>query len=213
MFVFVCFCILLSSNVQTWGVLVKLLSAYHFLTLGIHFQAWHLCSYSNISSFVDHFGEGWEWSNLSFISRVSLIRCKPESLENCTLKHHCFKEMKKEKWTDLSYSPPSPHMLQCKLEYTIGLTVYSVVLFSRTYLDSDCRNFKTFVFLDLFIDQSDWSEHHHTTQSSKLNFFLYRASTMLKSQYSIGRFGINCHQSFENCSILTSSVRKKNKSP
>ena len=44
--------------------------------------------------------------------------------------------------------------------------VYSVVIFSHRFLDSDCINFKTFAFLAVYL-----SEHHYTTQTSKFNNF------------------------------------------
>ena len=45
--------------------------------------------------------------------------------------------------------------------------VYTVVIFSHRFLDSDCINFKllhSWLFIDL-------SEHHYTTQTSKFNNF------------------------------------------
>ena len=53
-----------------------------------------------------------------------------------------------------------------------------MVIFSHRYLDNDCINFKTFVFLAP-------SKHYHTTQTSKFNFFfLNGASTMLNNVFN-----------------------------
>ena len=60
-------------------------------------------------------------------------------------------------------------------------TVYSLVIFSHRYLDSDRINFKTLVFLAVFGP----SEHHHTTQTSKFNNFLNGTSTMLNNVFKL----------------------------
>ena len=53
-----------------------------------------------------------------------------------------------------------------------------MVIFSHRYLDSDCINFKSFVFLAVI----DPSEHHYTTQTSKFKKGLHNAKQMfLKS--------------------------------
>ena len=46
-----------------------------------------------------------------------------------------------------------------------------MMIFNHRFLESECINFKTFAFLavKLFIDPS---EHHYTTQTSKVNNFL-----------------------------------------
>ena len=49
----------------------------------------------------------------------------------------------------------------------MGLTIYSMVIFSHRYLDSDCRNVKTNLYSWLF---NDSSEGRYTT--SKVNHFL-----------------------------------------
>ena len=67
----------------------------------------------------------------------------------------------------------------------VRLTVFSMVIFSHRYLDSDRINFKTFVFLEagaLFIGPS---ERHHITQTSKLNKFYNGGSTMLNNIFKI----------------------------
>ena len=72
--------------------------------------------------------------------------------------------------------------------------VYSVVIFSHRFLDSDCINFKTFAFLAVY-----WpSEHHYTALTSKFNNFLNRSSTMLINVFNHGRhIGTYCKQTAE----------------
>ena len=91
---------------------------------------------------------------------VSLIRCKNEALKKklhlkSTIK--CFKEVKIDKRTDLS-DPFLP--IDCVIINGISLTVYSVVIFSHRYLDSDHINFKTFVFLAIY--WSIWTSSYNT---------------------------------------------------
>ena len=54
----------------------------------------------------------------------------------------------------------------------VSLTVYSVVIFSHSYFDSDGINFKTFVFLAV-----NWS--------NRFNNFCNGASTMLNNVFNI----------------------------
>ena len=59
----------------------------------------------------------------------------------------------------------------------VSLTLYSVVMLSRRYLDSDCIISKL-LYSWLFIGPS---EYHDTTQTSKFKKKLTGASTMLMS--------------------------------
>ena len=59
--------------------------------------------------------------------------------------------------------------------------VYSVVIFSHRFLDSDCINCKllhSWLFIDL-------SEHHYTALTSKFNNFFNRSSTMLNNVFNL----------------------------
>ena len=59
-------------------------------------------------------------------------------------------------------------------------TVYSVVIFSHRYLDSECMNFKTFVFLAVY--WSIWTSSYNT--DIKGQQFLNGASTMLNNVFN-----------------------------
>ena len=83
---------------------------------------------------------------------VSLITYKNEALKKkklhlkSTIK--CFQEVKIDKWPDLSYSFLP---IECCVRINDKpVTIYSVVIFSHRYLDSDRINFKTFVFLAVY---------------------------------------------------------------
>ena len=50
--------------------------------------------------------------------------------------------------------------INCCVRITISLTVYSMVMFCHRYLGSDCKNFKTFVFLAVYyLSDSDVSSY------------------------------------------------------
>ena len=73
---------------------------------------------------------------ISVVDKMYMYTRSPEILPlKSTIK--CFKEVKIDKWPDLSY----------EFLPIVSLTVYSVVIFSQRYLDNNRMNFKTFVFL------------------------------------------------------------------
>ena len=63
----------------------------------------------------------------------------------------------------------------------VSLTVYSVVIFSRRYIDNDCINFKTFVFLAVY--WSIWTSSYNT--DIKVQNFKNGASTMLNNVFNL----------------------------
>ena len=89
----------------------------------------------------------------------------------------CFKRVKIDKWPDSPYSF-SP------IDYCVRIngcqTIYSVVIFSHRFLDSDCINFKTFAFLTVY--WPFWTSLYNTdikVQKKKLN----RSSTLLNNVF------------------------------
>ena len=92
------------------------------------------------------------------ISISVLIRCKNEALKKLHLKGtiKCFKEVKIDKWPDLSHSFLA---IDCCVRIN-GKPVYSMVIFSHRYIDSDHINFKTFVFLAVY--WSIWTSSYYT---------------------------------------------------
>ena len=90
---------------------------------------------------------------------VSLIRCKNEALIKLHLKStiKCFKEVKVGKWPDLSHS--FLPIEDCCVRIN-GKMVYSVVIFSHRYLDSDRINVKIIVFLTVY--WSIWTSSYNT---------------------------------------------------
>ena len=109
-----------------------------------------------------------------------LIRCKNEALKKLHLKStiKCFKKANICKWPEITYSF-LPHRLLCWNKWS-NQTVYSVVIFSHRYLERDCINFKTFVFLAVY--WSSWTSSYNTHIKSikkKLN----GASTIINNVF------------------------------
>ena len=95
----------------------------------------------------------------------------------------CFKEVKIDKWPDLSYSSLP---IDCCVQNKWWAWVYSVVIFSHRYLDSDHNhhihvhvNVKTFVFLVVY--WSIWTSSYNT--DIKVQQFFNGASTMLNNVF------------------------------
>ena len=89
------------------------------------------------------------WAAWAYMLSVALIRCKNEALKKLHLKStiKCFKEVKIDKWPDLSYSFLP---IDCCVRINGEHAIYSKVIFSHRYLDSDRINFQTFVFLAVY---------------------------------------------------------------
>ena len=84
-----------------------------------------------------------------YMLSVSLIRCKNEALKNLYFKSiiKCFKRVKIDKWLD---SPCSYFPIDYCVRIKYWQTIYSMVIFSHRFLDSDCINFKTFAHLAVY---------------------------------------------------------------
>ena len=124
-----------------------------------------------------------------YMLRVSLVRCKHEALKKLYFKSiiKCFKRVKIEKWPDSPYSFPL-------IDYCVRIngqpTVYSVVIFSHRFLDSDCINFKTFAFLATYwpfwtslyqgVIITPWLYNTDIKVKKKIN----RSSTMLNNVFN-----------------------------
>ena len=98
------------------------------------------------------------WAACPYMLPVSLLRCKNEAPKKMQLKStiKCFKEVKIDKRLDLPYSCLP---IYCCVRIN-GKPVYFVVIPNHRYLDSDCTNFKTFVFLAVY--WSIWTSSYNT---------------------------------------------------
>ena len=109
------------------------------------------------------------WAAWPYMLSVSLIRCKNEALKNMHLKStiKCFKEVKIDKWPDLS---DSFLPIDCCVRM-VSLTIlfsgnYSVIHVDR-YLDSDYINFRNLCIPGcLLVHLNIIIQHRH--QSSKI---------------------------------------------
>ena len=94
--------------------------------------------------------------------------------------------------------------MDCCVRITISLTVYSMVIFSHRYFDSDSINFQNFVFLA--VHWSIWTSLYNT--DIKVQQFWNRASTMLTlsrpiSLHSRKPPGPHCFEPF-TCNVYRS---------
>ena len=106
------------------------------------------------------------------------VKMKPSNIApQNTIK--CFKEVKIDKWPDLSYS-------FLPIDCCIRINAKPDRLFSHRDLHSDRIHFKTFVLLAVY--WSIWTSSWHRHQSSAI--FLTAASTMLNNVFNILQEGL-----------------------
>ena len=108
---------------------------------------------------------------------LSLIGCKNGALKNiCTLKEALSASKKKRQvFPDLPYSF---YPIDCCFRINHRSDSYSMMIFSHRYLDSDCRNFQTCVFLAVY--WSIWTFWYNTGIKVP-QVFKNRASAMLNN--------------------------------
>ena len=89
------------------------------------------------------------WATCPNMLSVSLIRCKHEALKKLHLKStiKCFKKAKICKWPEIDSFLPIDCCVRINGEPD---RLFSGDIFSHTFLDSDCINFKTFAFLAVY---------------------------------------------------------------